>query len=338
MKRLVWHSSARQLLKVEEGTLRVTPDFIRAYLNRPELAPVEESCQAERTLHKRLLDDPMTDLDKAALSSLADEDARENYQVFERFRAHLLKYQTVEAAYLAIVRSGSNRFPSLFLDHMIHALMEFILEGSDDPFRFRAAELFFRSQTVTFLDGVVLMADEEIVEMKASQGPEADVLGQLLADPKGLERNVEIDVLRDETKGSYWARADRFDTAIDFRFTQPAMDAYARCLEAFIKHMLGLTVSVEPLPAIRDERWAWHVGLDAMGTKLLNKLFQEEVLTEEEEPLILGLFKMTIEDVAAVLPRVAGRPVYLGLAMSPERKVVMKPQNLLVNLPLNQSV
>jgi hypothetical protein len=35
-----------------------------------------------------------------------------------------------------------------------------------------------------------------------------------------------------------------------------------------------------------------------------------------------------------VLPDVRGRPVYLGLAMSAEQRVRLKPQNLLVNLPL----
>jgi hypothetical protein len=31
---------------------------------------------------------------------------------------------------------------------------------------------------------------------------------------------------------------------------------------------------------------------------------------------------------------VAGKPVYLGLMMSPEKVVRLKPQNLLLNLPL----
>ncbi len=38
-----------------------------------------------------------------------------------------------------------------------------------------------------------------------------------------------------------------------------------------------------------------------------------------------------------MLPRVRGRPVYLGLAMSPAGRLKLKPQNLLVNLPLARS-
>jgi hypothetical protein len=35
-----------------------------------------------------------------------------------------------------------------------------------------------------------------------------------------------------------------------------------------------------------------------------------------------------------VLPRVAGKPVYLALAMDPAQKVRLKPQNLVTGLPL----
>jgi hypothetical protein len=35
-----------------------------------------------------------------------------------------------------------------------------------------------------------------------------------------------------------------------------------------------------------------------------------------------------------MLPDIAGRPVYMGLAMSEKKRLKLKPQNLLVNLPL----
>jgi hypothetical protein len=37
-------------------------------------------------------------------------------------------------------------------------------------------------------------------------------------------------------------------------------------------------------------------------------------------------------------PDVAGKPVYLGLMMNADGIVKLKPQNLLVNLPLRASV
>jgi hypothetical protein len=48
----------------------------------------------------------------------------------------------------------------------------------------------------------------------------------------------------------------------------------------------------------------------------------------------LSLFRLEFEDPGLMRPDIAGRPVYLALAMTAERKVRLKPQNLLVNLPL----
>ena len=49
---------------------------------------------------------------------------------------------------------------------------------------------------------------------------------------------------------------------------------------------------------------------------------------------IVGLFRMRIRDERMVLETVKGKPVYLGLAMDAGKRVKMKPQNLLTNLPL----
>ena len=45
-----WHSSGAYLLNrlPGRGGLEVTPDYLRAFLARPELAPVDESCDGER--------------------------------------------------------------------------------------------------------------------------------------------------------------------------------------------------------------------------------------------------------------------------------------------------
>jgi hypothetical protein len=38
-----------------------------------------------------------------------------------------------------------------------------------------------------------------------------------------------------------------------------------------------------------------------------------------------------------MLARLRGRPIYLGLAMTEGQRVKLKPQNLLLNLPLAQA-
>ena len=51
---------------------------------------------------------------------------------------------------------------------------------------------------------------------------------------------------------------------------------------------------------------------------------------------IVGLFRMRFADERSLLERVRGKPVYLGLAMTTGKRVKMKPQNLLANLPVVQ--
>ena len=48
----------------------------------------------------------------------------------------------------------------------------------------------------------------------------------------------------------------------------------------------------------------------------------------------LALFRLAFPDETHVDPRAAGRPVYLLLAMTPDKVVRMKPQNLIVGLPV----
>ncbi|MDX1716088.1 MAG: hypothetical protein R3287_04205, partial [Anderseniella sp.] len=77
-----------------------------------------------------------------------------------------------------------------------------------------------------------------------------------------------------------------------------------------------------------------HIGMDAEATRLLNTLYNGEELGLDEQVAIIGLFRMEIPDDRMVLDRVRGRPVWLALAKTPAGKLVMKPQNLLLNMPL----
>jgi len=46
------------------------------------------------------------------------------------------------------------------------------------------------------------------------------------------------------------------------------------------------------------------------------------------------LFRLNFADAGAMRSDIAGKPVYLGLAFNAENVLKLKPQNLLVNLPL----
>jgi Family of unknown function (DUF6352) len=329
-----WRSSGYHLLVPDDsGRLTVTDDFLRAYWLRPEVVPVAESCAAEVALHDELMANPRLAVLPARLARLADPDARANYTAVLRFRDRLLASPTVEAAYLDLARTGAAGTPPLFFDQLAHVVLRHLLARCDDPIRLRAAELLFREQKVTIQDSAIMLADEETVEMHAA-GAATGAHGLLVASGAPPPRRVELDVLDEDTAGLYWARSDRFDTVLDLSFARPGLDALCRVLEAWVLHFAGAAVGIQPVPRIDDERWVWHIGLDAESSGFLNDLYQGGAIDEARHARLLALFRLEFRDPADMLERVRGRPVYLGLAMTATERLKLKPQNLLVNLPL----
>jgi hypothetical protein len=249
------------------------------------------------------------------------------------YRDLLTHAGTIEGAYLRLMRQSSIAIPPVFVDQMVHLILRNVLDDCADPMRLRAAELFFREQSVSTDDGRLMLADEEIVEMHARAGSETG-LAQLLAKTGTPLKSVALDVLDDDNKAIYWARSDRFDTVIDFRFEQPAPDAFARVVEAWLGHLLRIEVRVEPRPRVEDPDWRWHIGLDREATRILNALYEGKTPSLDDMGRIVGLFRMRIRDDRMLLEQVRGKPVYLGLAMDTRKRLKMKPQNLLVNLPV----
>jgi hypothetical protein len=231
------------------------------------------------------------------------------------------------------MRGAPLHLPPVFIDQLVHLIVHNMLRDCSDPIRLRAAELFFRDQTVSLEGGRIMLADEEIVEMHARAGGETG-LAQLLAETGTPLKPVVLDVLDEDNKEIYWARSDRFDTVVDFRFEQPAPDAFARVVETWVKHFTGVVVHVEPRPKIEDPDWRWHIGLDAEATRILNALYDGKVVGLEEMAHIVGLYRMRIADERPVIDRVKGKLIYLGLGMTKAKRLKMKPQNLLSNLPL----
>jgi hypothetical protein len=329
-----WRSSGYRLLAVDaQGRLRPTDDFLRAFLLRPEMVPVAESCAAELALHQALLEAPSLAVPVQRLAGLADPDARDNYRVLLGFRDRLLRAASLEASYLDLVRRDLAGIPPLFLDQLVHAILRHVLADCADPLRLRAGELLFREQKVTIQDGAIMLADDETVEMRAAE-PGVGALAGLLAPSAAPPRSVDLDVLGEATAELYWQRSDRFDTVLDIGFTRPGLDALCRVLEAWVAHFTGAPVAIQPVQQIRDERWVWHVGLDAEASAILNDLYEGRSIDEARRARLLTLFRLEFRQPDDMLARVRGRPVYLGLAMTGAGRVKLKPQNLLVNLPL----
>ena len=329
-----WKSSGYHLLSRDaEGRLAVTDDFLRAYLLRPEMQPPSDACANERALYEGLLHDPHRPVAASEVAALADADARENWQVWLGFRDRMIAAGTLETCYLRLFREGARGVPGLFVDQLAHAILRGLLDGTPSGLRARAGELFFRAQTVSLDDGRVRLADSETVAMHAATGGFGN-LGKLVVEAGTAPRSVELDVLDERSHANYWGRDERYDTVLDVTFGAAGLDALCRLLEQWVVHFLGVKVAIHPVQTIRDERWVWHVGLDAEATAILNDLYNGVEVGEERLARILALFRLEFADPAAMRADIAGRPVYLAMAMAPDRTLRLKPQNLLVNLPL----
>jgi hypothetical protein len=312
----------------------VSDDFLRAYLMRPEIRPVEDSCAAERALHESLMADPRRAVPEPEIAQLQDPDAQDNYRVVLGFRDHLLEAADIEAGYLACFTGPAGaQVPPLFLDQMAHVILRHVLDGTGDGLRARAAELLFREQRITIQDGNILSADAETVEMYAASGG-FGALGQLISEAQTPLRSVELEVLDERNPDLYWGRDQAYDTVLNLSFAGGGLDALCRVLEAWVRHFLAIEVSIQPVQQIRDERWVWHVGLDAEGSALLNDLYTGEEVDEVRMTRLLSLFRLEFGDSRVMRSDIAGRPVYLAMAMSGDSRLRLKPQNLLVSLPL----
>ena len=320
------------LVRTPEGRLRVTDAYLRRYFERPELLPVADSCPAERALHAALLAEPQRRVSPREVAALADADARANYAVMLRFRDRLLAHDTLEACYATLFR-GDVSVPPDFVYHLAHAIVRGLLEAEENGLVARAAELFFRGQKVTVVEGQVMMADAETVERRAADGG-LGAIGRLLREVQAPLRAAELNVLDAAHHTEYWPRADRYDTVLAVNPGQPGARALATMIERWIAHFHGVACTVEPIREIPDEDWRWHVGLDAEATLMLNTLYEGGTVEDEQMRRIVGLFRLEFANRAVMRPEVAGAPVFLGLAMREDGGLRLKPQNLLMNLPL----
>jgi hypothetical protein len=322
-----WLSCGHHLLdRDERGRLRITDEFIKVYLARPELVPPREACGVERALHTALLSNPWRPVTAAEIDAIADTDARENWHVMIEFRDHLARHSTLEAMYAALVRAGA-QVPPIFLNQLVHLILRNALDQCEDAYMLRAAELFFRPQRVTAYEGSLLVADAEQIDANL---PTPSPLATMF----GLPAGPDIDVLSDNNVSSYWDRSDRFDFALDLTARRRGVAALAAVTSCWVKHLLDIDVIVEPLDNLRDVTLAWYVGLDADGTKIGDALWKGAQIDEATRARVVSLFRLTFGDSGIVIDHLSGESIYLILAMTPDKMLRMKPQNLLTCLPI----
>src|SRR6266702_4224355 len=302
-----WLSCGHHFLdRDESGGYVVTDDFLKVYLARPELLPPANACPAECNLHNALLADPRRPVAASEILTITDVDARENWELLIAFRDHLLAHKTLEASYVDLIRRGVGKTPPLFISQLVHAILRNALDATADPCTLRAGELFFRTQRITLHEGSLI----------------------------ALPTDSEIEVLNESNASTYWQRSDRLDMALDLTAGREGIAALAKAMERWISHLLGLEVTIEPLTGLREAPVSWYVGLDAEATRITDALWNGEELDEDAMARVVGLFRLTFRDARLMIDDVRGEPIYLVLAMNPERLIRMKPQNLVTGLPV----
>lgn len=345
-----WQSSGfDQLGRNARGWLVPTDDYLRLILARPELALVPESCPAEIALHEALLAAPSRQVTPGELQALLDADARDNYRMFLGFRDALLRAGTLEGYYLGLFRSGTIDIPPLFVDLIAQAILRKLLDDATDAFEVRAAEMLFRTQRISVQDGQILSGDRDVIDLLKDTGGMGAV-GRLLIESKAPVRTVNMEVLNVDNAARYWQMDERHSFLLDlthevshdlshgmsFKLTRArsGLKALARVLEKWVAHFLGVVVTIQPEQKIDDPAWRWHVGLDAESTALLNDLYEDRPVEAARMQRVVSLFRLEFAKPGEMRADVAGKPVYLGLTMNADNIVKLKPQNLLLNLPL----
>ena len=334
------------------GWLVPTAAYVQWLLARPELALVPESCAAEIALHESLAAQPLRAVPPAELQALEDADARENYAVFLRFRDVLCAAGTLEAYYLQLMRGGAVNVPAVFIDALVQAMLRNLLNDCNDAVEARAAEMLFRPQRVTQQDGRMLAGDRATLDM-FNETAGLGEMGRLLLESGALQPRIELQVLGADTDAQYWQDSTRYRFLLDltheltqdlshgltFKMThsRSGLKGLARVLERWVAHLLGVQVRIEPAHQITDSAWRWHVGLDVESTAILNDLYEDRPVDADRTQRLISLFTLTFANPAEMRADVAGKPVYLGLATTADGVVRIKPQNLLLNLPLASS-
>ena len=366
-----WPACGHQLLQRSlEGWHQPTPAWLTAWMARPELALVAESCRAEIRLHEGLTADPLRPVGPRELAALKDADARENYGHFLSLRDALLQAGTLEAWLLALWRGGPIRVPPLFIDLVVQAVLRGLLEGDGGgdgdgdgggdagahtatAFEARAAEMLFRTQRLSTHEGRLLAGDKETLDLQRETHGFGD-LGRLLAQAAQPLRAAEMQVLQAGSQAAYWAEAAKpagrhlflldltheirqelgHGLAFHLTHAHSGLKALAAVLQRWVRHLLGVAVQITPLQKIDDAQWRWHLGLDVEASKLLDDLYEDRAVEPERMARLVSLFRLDFDDARDMRADVAGKPVYLGMMATTEQTMRLKPQNLVLNLPL----
>src|SRR5690606_16168844 len=132
---------------------------------------------------------------------------------FLRFRDRLLEHPSLEACYRDLFRRPQVDLAPPFVDALAQVIIRAALEGTEDAWMCRAAEMFFRQQRVSTEGGQVLAGDARTLEVYAETGGFGAV-GRLLRGQQALPE-VKMDVLNAENAPLYFLRDELHGFVLD---------------------------------------------------------------------------------------------------------------------------
>ncbi len=220
----------------------------------------------------------------------------------------------------------------------------------------RAAELLFRAQRVAVSDGRIVAGDQEALDNAQATGGVGD-LGRLLLQNKVQLSEAQMQVVSSQQQDKFWTSAAKASYhhqwlldmthettnavgqgqhtfTIQLARTDSGLTALARVLSLWIAHFHGTQVRIQPLSKVEDAAWRWHIGLDVEASSLLNDLYNQQPIDDTRMRRLISLFRLEFVNPAEMRADMQGKPVYLGLAMTAQGLLRVKPQNLLLNLPV----
>jgi hypothetical protein len=199
----------------------------------------------------------------------------------------------------------------------------------------RPGEMLFRAQKISVGDDdEVTAVDELTIDLYAMAGAFGDP-GELLAQNRAPLRSVDLDVRDEDNAPTNWAGDERFDIAAD------RDESRSRRAERVVQSTGAVDCPFSrgrPTDHATTRKQTSALGM-THRTRRRGKFAAQRPVQSRRSHLermerLLCLFELTVADPGAVRAGIAGCPVYLGMARDHEQRLRLKPQNLLLNLPL----
>ncbi len=326
-----WIACGHHLLdRDESGGLRVTDEFLKAYFARPELMPPDDACPVERRVHRELLADPRLPVGRRGdlPGSPMRMPGRTGSSCWP-FAISCCDIRRWKRPILRSVRSGSKR-PAAAVRQPARA--------RDPAQRARRLRRPFRAARRRV---ILPAAADPAARAGLAAGRRRD-RRRAKPDPGAV---ADVDAGGNDTMRWSTCLSERPPTAIGSGATSSTWRLTSRPADGGRPRWRRRWRAGSPsarhrrchLAAARAARRAAHLVCRARcrrDSARRPSLARRGTRRAQRRPRARAVSADLADSAAQALEDVGDEPVYLILSMTPDRKLRMKPQNLLTGLPI----